>query len=443
MKRLISLCLVVIALAGLTPINTAAVTVKDGYTLVPLRYTSEGVDVTSPFVLTTPPDTPSERLVGTLTIDGQPVPDIAPSVNGGNEFIVTPVVALSQNTLYIFRLSRDGKDDITWAFQTAKKFQITSSYPYNGATNVPKNSGIEITFSSDGYTPIHEHFSISPHVEGKFEYHKDTAVFVPSALNYSTVYTITIKAGIKLENTGEELLTDYTFAFETVAPPEIGEGSTRIDRFRFQSRYIEWPTTENPSVRFMGYSTIWTDLRLPEINLYKFSNNDQAVQAYTKLSNVPYWAQYAHEASLIDTVSLAKVATFEAPESHNYGRNSTWDNSDLELPDKLTQGFYLLDARYGNARDQMIIQISDLPIQVIADNEQTIIWVNDIGTGAASSRATVYDHADGKTYRADSNGIAIIDRKVATGDSERLTITSTNGKTFVWLYKGKIGRAHV
>ena len=217
MKKLISLCLVFVTLFALVPVVAQAAAPKDGYTLVPVLHSADGVDPSSPFVLTTPEDVTIGDLGVLLTIDAQPNPTI--SQNGENEFIVTPVVTLSQNTLYIFRLSREGKADITWAFQTAKKFQITSSFPYDGATNVPKDSGIEITFSSEGYTPIGDFFSISPSVEGRFEYHKNTAVFVPAALEYGTIYTVTIKAGIKLEATGDELTEDYVFAFETEAPP--------------------------------------------------------------------------------------------------------------------------------------------------------------------------------------------------------------------------------
>jgi uncharacterized protein YfaS (alpha-2-macroglobulin family) len=109
--------------------------------------------------------------------------------------------------------------------------------------------------------------------------------------------------------------------------------------------------------------------------------------------------------------------------------------SRLSLPDKLSQGFYLIDAALGDSRDQAIIQISDLPVQVVADNDKAIIWVNDISTGKASAGAAVYDVNGGKTYRTDADGIAVISRELVTSDpGEQFSITSTNGKTCIWLY---------
>jgi hypothetical protein len=222
MKKTISFLIVFAVIIGIAPYgivpSASAAPVKDGYTLVPTAYSAKGVDISSSFILTTPAESSLEEIVGLLSIDGQPTPDIAQS--GGKEFIIKPAMVLSPNSLYIFRLERKEKDDVTWAFQTAKKFQIISNYPHNEATNVLKNSGIEITFTDDGYTPIDRFFSISPKVEGSFEYHKNTAVFVPRKLDYRTVYTVTLKAGIKLEGTSEQLLTDYVFAFETEPEPE-------------------------------------------------------------------------------------------------------------------------------------------------------------------------------------------------------------------------------
>ena len=127
MKKTISLLLALIILLGFAPLSGVAaepaVPIKDGYTLIPTLYSKTGVDGSSQFVLTTPSETSLEDITTSLSIEGQPAPDITQS--GDKEFIIAPVIALSPNSLYIFRLQRDGKSDITWAFQTAKKFQIT------------------------------------------------------------------------------------------------------------------------------------------------------------------------------------------------------------------------------------------------------------------------------------------------------------------------------
>jgi hypothetical protein len=354
--------------------------------------------------------------------------------NGDREFIITTSIALLQNSLCIFRLSRDGKDDITWAFQTAKKFSITSCFPGNAATNVPKNSGIEITFSSAGYTPIDGYFSISPHVEGRFEYHKSTAVFVPKSLDYKTVYTVTIKAGIKLEGTNDVLLEDYDFAFETEAETE-DTPARHAESIYFFSKYEELPTIEAPRVGLYTYNPRGASLPNMNVEVYRFGSVEKAIEAIELLGSAPYWSRYAKNNVLTATNGLSKIMSFNARDNYD------GDKSFLTLPDKLSQGFYLIEAKVGANRDQMVVQISDLPVQVIGDNDKAIFWVNDIGTGKASAGATVYDAKEGKKYVTDSEGIAVIDRMVgARNTGEQFAITSTNGKTCVWLYTQNYSR---
>ena len=431
MKRIISYFLVFSMLCCFIPANAAdAPPAKDGYTLVPELYGKTGVDEKSAFLLTTPKKTKLEKIAAALSIDGQLPPEI--SQKSETEFLVTPAAPLSPNSLYIFRLRRDdGKNDITWAFQTAKKFQVTSGFPRNQATNVPKNSGIEINFSSEGYAPIDDYFSISPFVEGRFEYHKETAVFVPEALAYKTVYNVTIKAGLGLDGTNEALAEDYVFAFETEAEPSY-TAPKYSESVYFYSKYAELPTIEAPIVGFRIYHAYGGKLPKAKVSVYKFGSVEKAVEAVEMLTGKPSWSRYAKEDGFVEAGALTKIMSFEAKD--NYDENKSY----LTLPDKLPQGFYLIDAKLGDSRDQMILQINDLPVQVVADGEKAILWVNDISTGKASAGAAVRDLKEGKTYKTDAAGIAVIDRTLAAtrDDSEQFTITAADGKTCVWLYRG-------
>jgi len=437
-KKIVSLCMILSILLSMglyiMPAHSAAASEKGGYTLVPMLYGKTGVDIASSFVLTTPAEISAEALAGVLSIDGQPAPNIAQ--NGAREFLITPAAALIPNSLYIFRLKRGEGADLTWAFQTAKKFQITSSYPRDEATNVPKNSGIEVTFSSDGYTKLDDYFSISPQVSGRFEYHKNTAVFVPTSLAYKTIYTVTIKAGIKLDGTSEELKEDYVFAFETEAAPEYKPIEQKpveyFEQIFFYSEYIELPSIERPRVEYRLRFSDGYARPTPKVNVYKFTTEEQAVSAVQKVCAVPNWSRFAKEDKIIDTKSLRRVMSFDAVDT---GESSYYET--LELPDKLPQGFYLIDAALGDAHEQMIIQINDLPVQIVADGEKTIFWVNDILTGKASAGAKVYDTQDDKVYETDKNGVAVIDRAVPATENERFDITAANGKKAVWLYTSR------
>ncbi|MCL1793001.1 MAG: Ig-like domain-containing protein [Oscillospiraceae bacterium] len=434
MKKIISYLLLSSMIFCLVPMAAAAEEdavppLKDGYSLVPTLYGKTGVDVSSAFLLTVPLEASIGEIIGALSIDGQPAPLV--SQKGKKEFLITPSATLSPNFLYIFRLSRTGKEEITWAFQTAKKFQVISNFPRNQATNVPKNSGIEIIFSSAGYGAIDDYFEISPNVEGKFEYHKETAVFVPKSLAYKTVYTITLKAGIALEGTGDALAGDYTFAFETEAEPSYSPPKYSESAY-FYSKYAELPTIEPPQFGFRVYCSDYAAaLPNPKISVYKFGSGEKAAEAVEALTGAPGWSRYAKEKELIGKNGLSKVMSFEAKDGYDDQTNT------LTLPDCLTQGFYLIEAALKDSKSQMIVQINDLPVQLIADSEKTILWVNDIETKKASAGAAIQDVKEGKTYTADADGIAVIDRAIEfSRDCERFDITSTDGKVCIWLYRG-------
>ncbi|MCL2057630.1 MAG: Ig-like domain-containing protein [Oscillospiraceae bacterium] len=414
------------------PASSAAPDAKEGYTLEPLVYGKTGVDTASPFKLTTPLDVEAAEIGVALSIDGQPAPGVEQSTK--REFLITPAAELMPNSLYIFRLSRVDGADITWAFQTAIKFQVASGYPRNQATNVPINSGIEITFSSDGYSPIDRYFDISPQVGGSFEYHKETAVFVPKGrLEYKTLYTVTLKAGVRLEGTNTELQSDYVFAFETEAEPSY-EPPTYKESVSFYYGYAELPTIEPPLVGFSIYHDRIITTPDPKVAVYKFGGAEAALSAVETVAGAPTWSRYARNDNLIETGGMQSIMEFNARSRYDA------DTRTLTLPDKLTQGFYLIDAVLGESRSQMIVQITDLPVQVVADGDRAIVWVNDLTTGKASAGAEVRDVKGGKTFKTDANGVAVIDRALTSDRSERIEVTdASGGKTCIWTYSQSYG----
>ena len=427
MKRFVSFILTVVFVCGLVPAWANAGTTgesKEGYTLVPTAYGGSGVNPSSSFLLTTPEAAALPQVQEGLSIDGQPAPTVLQQSE--NEFLIQPVSELLSNTLYLFRLSREGQEEITWAFQTTKKFQLTSSFPSNQATNVPVNSGVELTFSSGGYSRIDEYFDISPAVEGRFERHKNTAVFVPSALDYGTVYTVTVKAGLRLEETGETLGEDYTVSFETEMDSKILE-EYEYAKFSFAERYTELPSHDYPRIKFYVYDNEGQK-PCPEINVYQFNSAAQAVQAAKTVVQIPHWADWAGETAWPDTSNLPLVLSFQATDGIEN------ENGILSLPDKLSQGFYLLEATLDGKSSKMILQISDLPVQVVADGQKALIWVNDSTMGKPAVGATVYDTLFDKTYNTDAQGLAVIERELDHDASiGQLEITARDGKQCVWI----------
>ena len=400
---------------------------KEGFTLVPTMHSKSGIDSLSSFILTIPDEASIESFAQFITIDNHPDPLITPK--GENEYLVTPAISLAHNSLYVFRMSRDEENDITWAFQTAKKFQITSVFPANQSTYVPINTGIEITFSDEGYTLIDDFFSISPNVSGKFRYHKNTAIFVPeSNLDYETIYTVTIKAGIRLEGTDEVLTEDIVYAFETEAE-QIIDANQYWESVYFRSQYIELPTIQPPVINYRLSSHRDYDRPTPSVSVYRLPDVEESIEAVRTLMLFPYWSNYAREEDYLSTDHLSKIMNFDVPQLDD----ERWYTPPLQFPESLPQGFYLVEINLETARDQMVLQINDLPTQIIMDDEMSIFWVHDIDTGEAAKDVKIHDKGSNKTYLTDANGIAVIDHMIGYSEDDLITITALDGKSAVWI----------
>src|SRR5262249_26028404 len=68
----------------------------------------------------------------------------------------------------------------TWAFVTEAPLHVVGTLPGNHTTEVPINTGIEVTFDQDGATGVADHVTIAPAVAGRFEGHGRTWAFVPT-----------------------------------------------------------------------------------------------------------------------------------------------------------------------------------------------------------------------------------------------------------------------
>ena len=184
---------------------------KNGFILTPIDGDSTGISPDTDFLLESQGDISLEALKSALSIDGEPAPVIKASA--AKKFNITPSRPLLENSLYVFRLKLE--NETTWTFQTRQTFSVIGTLPSDKSVNVPTNSGIEINFSYEDYGDIEKYFEISPKVDGKFERHKKTAVFVPKKLDEGTLYTVRIKKGLPLKNTNRALDEDYIFTFET------------------------------------------------------------------------------------------------------------------------------------------------------------------------------------------------------------------------------------
>jgi hypothetical protein len=114
----------------------------------------------------------------------EPAFDFHVQGNGGGRLTIKPASPLREEMVYRFTLidPADQHEVHAWAFQTDGPLRIVQTLPADRATNVPLDTGIELTLSHDGVTGVEGRFSISPQVEGRFEIHKRVVVFVPKQL---------------------------------------------------------------------------------------------------------------------------------------------------------------------------------------------------------------------------------------------------------------------
>ena len=422
---------------------------RDGYTLIPTHFADTGICVSSSFILTLPetaPDYTSEiaeedavegatenaaelKPAPNITIDGQPNPITISE--GENTFRITPAERLSHNNLYILRISHPDGSYTTWTFQTTARLQISAILPFNQSTNVPVNTGIEISFSLDNHTPIDDFFSIRPEVSGSFITRGTTSVFMPDdPLMFGEIYTVTIKAGIVVEGTYEAITDDLSFSFETESKADFEERQdTQPAHIGFSSVYAEFPSFDAPYLNFwFSYDQNKARPRI-DVRVYQFPTASGAVEAVDRLINTPHWAIAAWEQNRVETSGLRHIDSFNITRA----QEDTWMET-MTLPGNLPPGFYLINATADERTSQAILQITDIAVQVISDDKQTIVWANDMNTGLPLDDAEVLIPFSGRSFRTDASGIAVISGNILHPDVlNRLVVRSDRGENVVIL----------
>ena len=95
---------------------------------------------------------------------------------------------------------------------------MAHTLPGDSSSGVPRDTGIEVTFDQPGVrlTDVRKHVTISPDVAGRWEQHGATFAFVPDKpLARNTLYTVTVRRGLPVAETGMTLDETRVFRFET------------------------------------------------------------------------------------------------------------------------------------------------------------------------------------------------------------------------------------
>lgn len=388
---------------------------RGGFTLTPSSFDSTGVKVDSEFILESKNSLDLSDLTANLSIDNEPAPVI--SKNGAKSFKIKPAQQFKQNSLYTFRIKSPERDDITWTFQTNAAFRILGAFPGDKTTDVPTNSGIEIYFSHEDFENVDKYFEISPKAEGRFERHKKAVVFVPKGLKESTLYTITVKKGLKLKGTDYALSKDFKFQFETTSTTDTGNPNF----FRYTQGISEYSTKENPilPISFNVDSKYSNGPLKVKTSVYAYKDIDSFISAIkSNNSTSSSWAFRTSQKNLFPVKALDK--TFEFDQELNPNPET---QQSIKLPRALSQGFYIVESKWNELSFQTFIQVTDVCMYISNSTNKTLIWLNDLNSKKPISSAKISQVDSNITCTTDKEGIAYF-------DSPKIDATADDISTF-------------
>jgi hypothetical protein len=432
---LLILCMTVsIMIPASAGADIPAGSVRNGFTLTPSDSDSTGVSPDSKFSLVSQNDITLDELKSALSIDGEPAPNIENVEK--NRFDIIPSRQLMENKIYTFRIKLS--TETSWSFQTRSSFKILGSLPADESVNVPVNSGIEIEFSHENYEDIDSFFEISPKVEGRFERHKKTAVFVPKKLEEGTIYTVRIKKGLKIKDSVRSIEEDYIFSFETAKDSTENQIEKHKGYIAYSRNIYDFTTGSIPQipVNIFINTNVYKESTIDvSTKIYAYGDFDSFYNALAKKLQIPYWAQISYDNNLIEVSGLEKVLEFSQKlpvETDNYSNQCT-----VNIPKTLPPGYYVVDSNWADIHFQTFIQITDTGIYLIKSATKTLVWLNDLSTKLPLEGAAVTYGINGNTILSDPSGIACFNTEATqkgtdyTFRAELLKVTTREGKKSV------------
>ena len=353
------------------------------------------VPIDAGFRLASVDATPASRLATRLTVR----PDFAFSVKpeaDDRAVLLTPAVPLQPGVVYRFSLSgASGESLDSWAFQARQPLHVATTLPADQATDVPVDTGIEITFDQDGVVDAAAHITIMPATSGRFEQHGRTTAFVPGLpLRPATLYTVTVSRGVAVAGTGEATETDTRLQFETAST-----ASSTVSTFAFADQVVESPTAERPTIGLWAFGENPVPPKTVRIEVYRLANLDAGVAAFRALRTRPDWSRWSTD-GLVDTKGLQRVVAIDT--RLNPSREAFW----VQLPNKLPAGWYLVQQPIGTRPSQTVLQVTDVAGYLAVSDTRTLVWANDLKTRRPIVGATVA--SDGtRIGRTDARGLAV------------------------------------
>lgn len=171
---------------------------------------------------------------GTVVVTLSPTFDLGePSFSADNKTVTFDAPSAHFATSTTYTATVRGKDlagnplaATTFSFTTAAPAvppTVLGTSPSNGETGVGVKSFISVMFSTSmNKKSVEGAFSISKGVtcaSSAWNEEATTIICTPSALSYSTIYSVKVAAGVR-DSAGNTLASDTTFSFTTAAQPD-------------------------------------------------------------------------------------------------------------------------------------------------------------------------------------------------------------------------------
>lgn len=297
------------------------------------------------------------------------------------------------------------KNGRSWAFQTADIFRVTGTFPSDGSSGAPINSGVEMTLSMDvDISSAEDNFTISPPVPGRFEVHNKTLVFVPNEdFALKTVYTVTVGKGLTGES-GDTLGEDFTFSFKTEADSS--------DSYCYTSRGVSETFLPGDMVLTEIYASDSVRYKDFDVKLYKYASAadyEKALEDVTVQNKSVFFDDTDITIAPLPDMDMVWSDTVKL--QHNPLDDSRWRPGYLLFPEGLESGYYLVNIRVGDFAIDRLIQISDLALYASVIPGSMAFFVNDAAKGVAAKGAkiTVSDNGSSAGVTVDDSGVAVLD----------------------------------
>lgn len=420
--------------SNLTMLDSLPASFQGAITVAPLAASDSGIDREKGFVITSTEPLAEEVVEKALVIE----PAISYTLEkkkGGSEYLVLPDEPLASGSVY--KISFDPQNSLadqearagyTWAFQTAAEFELRSVLPSGYSGNVPLNTAFTLTFSRQPEQKSLENLvRISPSTAGEWRIDGDRASFVPAEpLLASSTYEIVVDGGVKAAGEDIYLGRETRVVFRT----EVAELPADTWILNISNESIALRPDERPVVRLNAYHTD-REKSDPEtldidVKLYQYDDGNDFAGALAKQTGLSSW-MYEIASEPLPTHGLKEAASFTAACPKIDGG---WY---VTYPENLKKGFYLAEYSLEGVSRQQLIQVTCLSAYLAANDEEALIWVNDLAAGKPAEGAALA--AGGlPSGVTDSQGLAYIAK--LPEDQEPMIITVNSGGELLYVKSG-------